>query len=317
MPQINIDTPHVAQLVGNSHAIQRVRKLIRKIAPTGETVLLEGETGTGKDLTAQLIHQASFRRHKPFVPINCAALPSTLIENELFGHARGAFTGASEARRGAVQQAEGGTLFLDEIGEIPLELQGKLLRVIDTKTVSPLGGIEIPVDVRIIAASNRDLKTAVHNGDFRSDLFFRLNTLPVYLPPLRERSTDISTLIDYFLEEFVSNFHQSVRLKTDVYPLLEKYAWPGNVRELKSLLTHVCLLTENSELNVADFTPHLAAEPEINNDALLPLKEAMARYEQEYLCHALEQTGGNKDEAASLLNISRRTFYRKLAKYKL
>ncbi len=316
-PHTDSSTSQVVQLVGQSAAIRRVRELIRKIGPTDETVLLEGETGTGKDLTAQLIHQASVRRDQPFVSINCAALPDTLIENELFGHAKGAFTGASEARKGAVQQAEGGTLFLDEIGEIPLELQAKLLRVIDMKTVSPLGGTEILVDVRIIAASNRDLKTAVRDGAFRSDLFYRLNTLPVYLPPLQERRTDIPTLVDYFLGEFISDFQRAVGLETEVYPLLERYPWPGNVRELKSLLKRVFLLTEKSKLNATDFAPHLSDETEMGDDTLLPLEEALERYEQQYLCHALERAGGNKEEAARLLDLPRSTLYRRLAKYGL
>ena len=305
------------RLVGQSTAIRRVRELIRKIGPTDETVLLEGETGTGKDLAAQLIHQASVRRDQSFVPVNCAALPDALIENELFGHTKGAFTGASEARKGAVQQAEGGILFLDEIGEIPLEFQAKLLRIIDMKTVSPLGGTETLVDVRIIAASNRDLKTAVRDGAFRSDLFYRLNTLPVYLPPLRERRTDISSLIDYFLGGFIIEFQRSIGLETDVYPLLEGYPWPGNVRELKSLLKRVFLLTEKSELNATDFAPHLDDETEISDDTLLPLEEALARYERQYLCQVLERVGGNKAEAARLLNISRQTLYRRLTDYNL
>ena len=316
-PHTDSSTSQAVQLVGQSTAIRHVRELIRKIGPTEETVLLEGETGTGKDLTAQLIHQASVRRDKPFIQVNCAALPSTLIENELFGHTKGAFTGASEARKGAVQQAERGTLFLDEIGEIPLEFQAKLLRVIDRKTVSPLGGTEVLVDVRIIAASNRDLKTAVRDGVFRSDLFYRLNTLPVYLPPLRERRTDISTLIDYFLEGFISDFQRSVGLETEVYPLLERYPWPGNVRELESLLKRVFLLTERSQLNITDFAPHLDDETEMSEDTLLPLEEALERYERQYLCHALERTGGDKEEAARLLDLPRSSLYRRLAKYGL
>lgn len=310
-------TSQAMRLVGQSAAIRRVRELIRKIGPTDETVLLEGETGTGKDLVAQLIHQASARRGQPFVPVNCAALPDALIENELFGHTKGAFTGASEARKGAVQQAEGGTLFLDEIGEIPLEFQAKLLRIIDMKTISPLGGTETLVDVRIIAASNRDLKTAARDGVFRSDLFYRLNTLSVYLPPLRERRTDISSLIDYFLGGFIIEFQRSIGLETDVYPLLEGYPWRGNVRELKSLLKRVFLLTEQSKLNATDFAPHLDDETEISEDTLLPLEEALARYERQYLCQALEQTGGDKDEAARLLGLPRSTLYRRLAKYGL
>ena len=316
-PHTDSSTSQVVQLVGQSAAIRCVRELIRKIAPTDETVLLEGETGTGKDLTAQLIHQASVRRDKPFIQVNCAALPDTLIENELFGHAKGAFTGASEARKGAVQRAEGGTLFLDEIGEIPLELQAKLLRVIDMKTVSPLGGVETLVDVRIIAASNRDLKTAVRDGVFRSDLFHRLNTLPVYLPPLRERRTDISALVDYFLGGFIIEFQRSVGLETDVYPLLEGYPWLGNVRELESLLKRVFLLTEKSKLNATDFAPHLDDETEMSEDTLLPLEEALERYERQYLCHVLERTGGDKEEAARLLDLPRSTLYRRLTKYRL
>ena len=317
LPRTNSSTSQVIQLVGQSDAIRHVRELIRKIGPTDETILLEGETGTGKDLTAQLIHQASARRDQPFVPVNCAALPDTLIENELFGHAKGAFTGASETRRGVVQQAEGGTLFLDEIGEIPLEFQAKLLRTIDTKTVSPLGGTETLVDVRIIAGSNRDLKTAVRDGVFRSDLFYRLNTMPVYLPPLRERRTDISSLIDYFLGGFIVEFQRSIGLETDVYPLLEGYPWRGNVRELKSLLKRVFLLTEKAKLNATDFAPHLDNETEISGATLLPLDEALERYERQYLCQALERTRGDKDEAAHLLDLPRSTFYRRLAKYGL
>ena len=331
-PHTDSPTHQVTQLVGQSNAMRQVRELIRKIGTTDETVLLGGETGTGKDLTAQLIHQASVRlvssdaqlihqasvrRDQPFVSINCAALPSTLIENELFGHTKGAFTGASEARKGAVQQAEGGTLFLDEIGELPLEFQAKLLRVIDMKAVSPLGGTETLVDVRIIAASNRDLRTAVRDGVFRPDLFHRLNIMPVYLPPLRERRADISTLVDYFLEKFISDFQQSVGLETDVYPLLESYSWPGNVRELESLLKRVFLLTEKPMLNATDFAPHLDDATKMSEASLLPLEAAMACYERQHLCQVLERTAGNKKEAAHLLDLPRSTLYRKLAKYEL
>ena len=316
-PHTDSPTHQVTQLVGQSDAMRHVRELIRKIGPTDETVLLGGETGTGKDLTAQLIHQASVRRDQPFVSINCAALPSTLIENELFGHTKGAFTGASEARKGAVQQAESGTLFLDEIGELPLEFQAKLLRVIDMKTVLPLGGTETLVDVRIIAASNRDLRTAVRDGVFRPDLFHRLNIMPVYLPPLRERRADISTLVDHFLEKFISDFQQSVGLETDVYPLLESYSWPGNVRELESLLKRVFLLTEKPMLNATDFAPHLDDATEMSEAPLLPLAAAMACYERQYLCQVLERTGGNKTEAAHLLGLPRSTLYRRLTKYDL
>jgi transcriptional regulator with PAS, ATPase and Fis domain len=189
---------------------------------------------------------------------------------------------------------------------------------IETKTVSPLGGTVAVVDVRIIAASNRDLKTAVRDGAFRSDLFYRLNTMPVYLPPLWERRTDLSLLVDYFLEGFIIEFRRPVGLQTNVYSLLEKYAWPGNVRKLKSPLKRVFLLTEKSELNATDFAPHLDDETEeIGEDNVLPLKEALAHYERQYLRHALEQTGGDKAEAARLLNIPLRTFCRKLTKYNL
>ena len=305
------------QLIGQSNAIQRVHELIHRIGPIDETVLLEGETGTGKDLIAHLIHQASMRRDQSFVSVNCAALPSTLVESELFGYAKGTFTGASRARKGLVQQAEGGTLYLDEIGEMPLDLQAKLLRVIDTKIVLPLGGIETLVDVRIIAASNRDLKTAVCSGVFRADLFYRLNTIPVHLPPLRERRTDIPLLIDYFLKEFTADFQRSIELKADVYSLLKEYAWPGNVRELKSLLKRVFLMTEQSQLNAIDVAPYLDDETEMGEGTLLPLRDVLARCERQYLCYALERANGNKAEASRILDVDERTFYRRLAKYNL
>ena len=185
------------------------------------------------------------------------------------------------------------------------------------KTVSPLGGTETLIDVRIIAASNRGLKTAVRDSAFRADLFYRLNILPVYLPPLRERRTDISSLIDYFLEGFIIEFQRSIELETDVYPLLEGYPWPGNVRELKSLLKRVFLLTEKSKLDATDFAPHLDDEIDISEDTFLPLNEALAHDERQYLCHVLERVGGNKVEAARLLGLPRSTLYRKLAKYRL
>lgn len=315
LPPMEAPTSQGQSLIGQSAAIQRVREVIRKVAPTEVSILLQGETGTGKDLVAWSIHQASSRRDKPLISINCAAIPATLLENELFGHGKGAYTAADRAYKGAFQQAEGSTLYLDEIGEIPLEIQAKLLRAVETKVVTPLGGAPVKVDVRIIASTNRDLKEMVHRGAFRVDLFYRLTGVTIRLPPLRERREDIACLTDYFLKRYTVLSERAVRLSPDAYALLKAHSWPGNVRELESLLQRVLLLTEKSVLDAVDFACYLDMDTSTEGNELLPLQEALERYERQYLCQVLVQTHGDKACAARLLGIDLSTLYRKLAKY--
>ena len=250
-------------MIGQSKAMQAVYLAIDKVAPSRATVLLLGESGTGKELAARAIHEASPRAAGPFIRVNCAALPENLLESELLGHEKGAFTGAHSLKRGRFELADGGTLFLDEIGELPLELQAKLLRVIQERQFERLGGNStITVDVRLIAATNRSLQQAVEEGRFRADLFYRLNVVPIKLPPLRERQEDIHLLLDHFLAESNRDNGKQVRLSREVLDFLRTYSWPGNVRELQNLVERLVIMADGELVTLADLPPFMVAEPE-------------------------------------------------------
>jgi len=311
------------ELLGKSPAILRVYRLISKVADYRTTVLIQGESGTGKELVARALHRQSSRRDKAFVAINCGAIPDTLMESELFGHRRGAFTDAHADKPGIFQEASGGTLFLDEIGELTLSLQVKLLRVLQEGVVRPLGGNkDIQVDVRVIAASVRDLAREAAEGRFREDLFYRLNVLQIVVPPLRERLEDIPLLVEHFIAR------NNVRLGTqirDIDPRAKKlllgYAWPGNVRELENLIERAVVLAESDVLQPEDIPERLQQPTDALSNAIasgeLSIKKANRLVEAALIRKALEQTGGNRTAAARLLEISHRALLYKIKDYGL
>ena len=310
-------------ILGESAAMDEVRDLIAKAAATEARVLVLGESGTGKELVADALHQGSRRREQPFVKINCASIPAQLVESELFGHARGAFTDARESRAGLFEEADGGTLFLDEIGDMPPELQSRLLRVLEDGRVRRLGdGRERSVDVRVIAATNRDLESSIEGGSFRRDLFYRLCNLPIELPPLRERRGDIRPLFEHFVERFRRRHRTGQRrIDDDVFPLLERHTWPGNVRELKALAERLVIFAGDpitaarlpppigggSTESLAGFLQLPTGQPP------LTLRELRIRVEREYVEAVLERTAWNVSEAARVLGIARTYLHQKLA----
>ena len=313
----------VPELLGKSAAIQRVFRLIGKVADYRTTVLIQGESGTGKELVARALHRKSPRRDKPFVAINCGAIPDTLMESEMFGHKRGAFTDAHADKPGIFQEANGGSLFLDEIGELTMPLQVKLLRVLQESVVRPLGGNkDMTVDVRVIAASVRDLAKEVSEGRFREDLYYRLNVLQIVVPPLRERVEDISLLIDHFIARNNDRLGTHIRgIDARAKKLLLDYAWPGNVRELENLIERAVVLAEGDMLMPEDI-PDRLREPEDTLDSVLSggelsIKKASRAIEEALIKKALEKTRGNRTAAARLLEISHRALLYKIKDYGL
>jgi Nif-specific regulatory protein len=297
-------------LIGDSPALKQLRQLIARVGPRPSTVLIQGESGAGKELVAQGLHRHSPRRDGPLVVINCAALAPTLLESELFGHVKGAFTGATCDRTGLFQQADEGTLFLDEIGELSAECQAKLLRVIEGKCFRAVGGVEdIQSDVRVIAATHRDLEQAVADGKFRQDLYFRLCVLRIRVPPLREHAEDIPALVEYFVGRLAAECGQAVRLTPAAVARLQAYSWPGNVRQLRAVLEHAVVMSETDTVDADDLslpTPRLSDYP-----ATLNLEEV----EEWAIRKALRQTGGKLEQTARLLGIVRETLAAKRKKY--
>jgi two-component system response regulator AtoC len=294
-------------IIGASPAMQQIKSLLARIAASrASTVLLTGETGTGKDLAAKAIHFSSDRANKAFVNITCSALPEQLLESELFGHERGAFTDARQQKRGLFETADGGTLFLDEIGEMTLALQSKLLRFLEEKTFKRVGGLaDIRVDVRVIAATNRDLEEDVKAGKFREDLFYRLQVMPVPLPPLRERRGDVPLLTSYYIDRYNREFRKKVRgLTPEASKLLEQYQWPGNIRELKNAIERAMLLNERDRLEPDDFTT-LTRSVAATSFKLPPEGINLEEVERQLLLQALERANGNQTQAAQLLGINR------------
>jgi DNA-binding NtrC family response regulator len=296
-------------LIGNSAPMREIFSLIKRIAPTPATVLIQGESGTGKELAARALHHMSPRAHKPFVPINCAAIAAELIESELFGHVKGAYTGATSSREGLFYYARGGTLFLDEVAELPLSLQAKLLRVLEERRVRPVGSEqEIPVDVRVVAASNRALTAEVGAGRFRQDLYYRLQVVGITLPPLRKRTEDLPALVDYFVEQLAPNLgvpplpHNEALLQR-----MARYAWPGNVRELKNLVERSLILGGYSDDFAPGFETDAAPIPAPTED------DALEAVERRHILAVLAANAGNKSEAARRLGIARKTLERKCA----
>jgi len=304
------------RIIGHSPAINQLLTTVSQVAPSEATVLILGESGTGKELIAAAIHYNSPRRQGPFIRINCGAITETLLESELFGYEKGAFTGADRRREGKFVQASGGTIFLDEITETSFAMQVKLLRVLQEREITRVGGMEaIPVNVRIIAATNRDLYRLVTEGKFREDLYYRLNVVTLKVPPLRERQEDIPLLAHHFLEEFAARNRKSIRGFTpQAMDLLMKYPWPGNVRELMNAVERAVVLTRSDFITPEDLSlPSLNTERENNVPDALPLEEM----EKKTIMRTLAKAGGNKSEAARRLGITRRTLHLKLKKYGL
>jgi DNA-binding NtrC family response regulator len=310
----------VDQIVGQSKLMKDVFARIQRAAPVDSTVLVLGESGTGKELVAQALHQNSPRKKGPFVPINVAAVPATLVESELFGHVRGAFTGATDKRMGRFEQADAGTLFIDEIGDFELGLQAKLLRVLETMTLTPVGGHEDrKVNVRVLAATSRDIRKMVQEGTFREDLYYRLNVIPINLPPLRDRPDDIPMLVDHFLRDIAaSKGTPPRRISPEVMRRFQSYRWPGNVRELRNVLEQMMVLAEGEVLTERDLPDQVAESAHIApNPSEIPTGLTMDELEKLAITKALDQCAGNRTHAANRLGISVRTLQRKLQQYKL
>jgi DNA-binding NtrC family response regulator len=303
-------------MIGETGEMQAIYDKVRLIAPTKANVLILGESGTGKEVLAKAIHQASPRARKPFVAVHCAALPEALLESELFGHERGAFTGAVSKRQGRFELASGGTIFLDEIGEVPLSMQVKLLRVLESREIQRVGGTEtVSVDVRILAATNRDLQEEVAEGRFREDLFYRLNVVSITLPPLRHRRADIPLLVRAFLSEFArENGRAEVpSVSREAMDILTAYHWPGNVRELRNVIENTSVFLRGNVVEPANLPITMAKKSEQPSDGMFfPMGIPLEQVETEYLKKTLEQCDGNRTKAADLLQISRRTLQRRI-----
>ncbi len=306
------------EMVGDSPAMQQVFRLIRRVARENSTILIEGESGTGKELAARAIHRQSLRAHKPFIPVNCGALNDNLLESELFGHEKGAFTGAIRRKKGRFELADGGTLFLDEIGDISPAMQVKLLRAVEQQAFERVGGEEtITVDVRIICATHRNLLEEVEKGNFREDLYYRLSVIPLRLPPLRERKEDIPALVQHFLKK--QQGEAAKHISEAGMELLRQYSWPGNIRELENVIERLQILTDSPEIPLELIAAQLGsrAPNTANNYENLPLDNAVSAFEKNLIRHALKQAAGNKNRAAKLLGVKTSTLYYKLEKYGL
>ncbi len=303
----------MGQVLGSSNSMKRVHEMVARVAPTEASVLIFGETGTGKELVARAIHEKSSRARGPFIALNCAAVPATLIESGLFGHARGAFTDAKGAREGLFVEANGGTLFLDEIGEMPFELQAKLLRALQEKKVRPLGSnAEIPYDARIVTATNRDLEAEVRAKRFREDLYYRINVVRIDLPPLRDRGTDVLTIAHHLLARLSKD--RELRLSPQAAERLMDYEWPGNVRELENCMERAVALARYDQIAVEDLPEKLRKH---TNNVVLSVDDhnelmTLDELEMRYIARVLKMLNGNKSRAAQVMGLDRRTLYRKL-----
>ncbi len=312
--------------IGDSLAMKKVFSNLSKVSKMKDvTVLIKGESGTGKELAAEYVYKKSPKYNKPYIKINCAALPNNLVESELFGYVKGAFTGAESEKIGLIEAANEGTIFLDEIGEISNEIQAKLLRVIENKKLMRVGSVkEIPVDVRIIAATNINLENAIENGSFRKDLYYRLNVFPIEIPPLRNRKDDIKSLIDFFLEKNSKKFNKEIKASESFVKEAKKYNWPGNVRELKNIIERICIISDNKILTERDFT---ASNNKSNIDMCeidsfkihqnFDLENELSKIEKEYIKKAIKESSNNITKASEKLSISRYSLMRRIEKYNL
>ncbi|MGH9311722.1 MAG: sigma-54-dependent transcriptional regulator [Vicinamibacterales bacterium] len=304
-------------MVGDSHLMARLREQVAMTAPTNGRVLIYGENGTGKELVARSIHAMSRRRNGPFIEVNCAAIPEELIESELFGHVKGAFTGAVADRRGKFELADGGTIFLDEIGDMSLKTQAKVLRALQEQVVEPVGGASsVKVDVRVLAATNKELPAEIRAGRFREDLYFRLNVIPIFVPPLRDRDADVPVLADHFMAEFAREYgRRPKKLDAPAASRLRAYRWPGNVRELRNVIERLIIMAPGDTIGLQDLAfldggVDLAAVDA--GGELLPLHDARDRFERDYILRALAAQNGNISRTADVLGVERSNLYRKM-----
>ncbi len=320
LKELVADREHLEELLGTSPAMQRVHRLLERIVDTDASVLITGESGTGKEVVARALHRRGRRHAGPFVAINCAAVPEALLESELFGHARGAFTDARAVRTGLLVQANGGTLLLDEIGELPVALQPKLLRALQERTVRPVGGdAEVPFDARLVATTNRDLEVAIEEHRFREDLYFRINVIHVAMPPLRSRGSDVLLLAQHFLAQFATQGRKAVAgISPEAAERLLAYSWPGNVRELQNAMERAVALARYEQVTVDDLPERVRAYHRSHvlvagedPAELVPLEEV----ERRYILRVMEAVGGSKTQAAQVLGMGRKTLYRKLEQY--
>jgi Nif-specific regulatory protein len=310
---------NIHNMVGSSNAMQEVYRLIEQVSDSNANVLIRGESGTGKDLVAHAIHYNSPRAQKPFVKVNCTALPETLLESELFGHDKGAFTGAIERKLGRFERAQGGTIFLDEIGDFPLNLQVKLLRVIQFREFERLGGYEtIKANVRIIVATNKNLEEQIQQNLFREDLYYRINVFPIYLPPLRDRKDDIMLLADYFLEKLAADNGKNItRISTPAIEMLTRYHWPGNVRELENCIERAVLLCDSDVIRSEHLPPSLQMVRKTEYASRRTMVEIIENMEKELIVDALKKSGGRQRKAAKDLGITERILGYKIKKYNI
>jgi len=309
-------------IIGVSQKMQKIFRLVEKSIPVNSTVLIQGESGTGKELIARSIHFDGPRRAKSFIAVNCAAVPENLIESELFGHEKGAFTGAIQTKKGKFEVAEGGTIFLDEIGDMSMELQAKLLRVLQEMKIERVGGTElIPVDVRVIAATNKNLEQEVYKGNFRDDLFFRLNVIVIDIPPLRDRKEDIPPLIDHFMKKLAERFQRGKypALESGVIDKFMEYHWPGNIRELENTLERLLVLTDKDRIETQDLPQNILfpqSTTEKTDELHLPEDGiSIEDVEKKLICEALARTGGHRQKASKLLGMTYKTFQYRLKKH--
>jgi two-component system nitrogen regulation response regulator NtrX len=304
-------------LIGDSDAMKRLDEQIRGAAPSNSRVLISGENGSGKEIVARTLHRLSLRAEQPFIDVNCAAIPEELIESELFGHRKGAFTGAIDDRKGKFELADSGTLFLDEIGDMSLKTQAKVLRVLQEQTFQKVGGQQpIIVDVRVIAATNKTLEAEIAAGNFRSDLYYRLNVIPIEVPPLRARGNDVSLLAEYFLRRFAAESGMpKKRLSAGAASKLRAYHWPGNVRELRNVIERVAILLKSDSIEPEDIQLGTRAAVPADVDARLTLKEARDEFEKQYILSKLREFAGNVSRTADALGVERSNLYRKLHAY--
>jgi two-component system, NtrC family, response regulator AtoC len=306
------------EFVGQSPKLKEVLRLITKVAGTDSTILIQGESGVGKELAARALHRHSARHNNPFIVVDCTSLQEDLLQSELCGHEKGAFTGAITLKHGLFEVADTGTIFLDEIGEMSLALQSKLLRVLETGTFRRLGGVkDIRVDLRIVAATNRDLKEMVGEGRFRQDLYYRLNVVTLVIPPLRERPEDVRTLARHFIDQSILPGRGKKGISDDALALLTRYHWPGNVRELKNVLERALILADGDQIETVDFPSNLQTQAAVSFDAWFTNHPTLEEVERLYIARLLLECGGNRSNVARILDVSERNLYRKIRRYGL